>query len=354
MLSSLRVVNFRCWRHLDLSLAAQGGMLVGDNAQGKTSILEAMCVLLRLQSPRTHRLRSLVQLGEPAFGVAGEMAAMTRKLRYDGALRLEVQGTPRETSAQYLDDSGVVVWMGNEDLALIRGGGEGRRRFLDFIGMQWQGSYRRDWTRYRRALRGKNLLLKERHIDEAQVRAYEQVMIEAGEALAQARATLIAELNDLAQQAQLEVGGGREQLRLRYVVAGSLDLVSALGQAREREWRLRQCVVGPHRDDLELQLNGMAASEFASEGQQRTLALALKLAQGRFLENSCGVAPLYLIDDVFGELDPQRRVALLASLPQQSPLWITATSLAWLTAEERAARPWAQYRVADGAVQRVE
>ncbi len=328
-------------------------MLVGDNAQGKTSILEALCVLLRLQSPRTHRLRSLVQVEQSAFGVAGEIGDESRKVRYDGSLRLEVAGAERDTASHYLSDSGVVVWMGNEDLGLVRGGGEARRRFLDFIGMQWQGSYRRDWSRYRRALRGKSLLLKERHIDEAQVSAYEQVMIESGEALARARASLLVDLEVLAQQAQQDVGGGGECLELRYAMAGSLDLAAALSQAREREWRVRQCVVGPHRDDLELRINGLAAGEFASEGQQRTLALALKLAQGRFLENSCGVAPLYLIDDVFGELDPQRRVALLASLPQQSPLWITTTSLGWLTAEERSMRPWAQYRVANHAVQQV-
>ena len=101
-------------------------------------------------------------------------------------------------------------------------------------------------------------------------------------------------------------------------------------QARERESRMRQAVVGPHRDDLALRIQGMPASDFASEGQQRTIALALKLAQGRLLESRGGRAPIYLMDDIFGELDPGRRNALMSHLPPGAQKWITTTSLGWL------------------------
>jgi DNA replication and repair protein RecF len=93
---------------------------------------------------------------------------------------------------------------------------------------------------------------------------------------------------------------------------------------------MRQCVVGPHRDDLSLRLHGMAASDFASEGQQRTLALALKLAQGKLLEQLGGKLPIYLMDDIFGELDPGRRNALMSHLPEKAQKWITTTTLDWL------------------------
>jgi DNA replication and repair protein RecF len=93
---------------------------------------------------------------------------------------------------------------------------------------------------------------------------------------------------------------------------------------------LRQAVVGPHRDDLALRLHGMPAADFASEGQQRTLALALKLAQGKLLESRGGKAPVYLMDDIFGELDPTRRNALMRHLPPLSQKWITTTHLDWL------------------------
>jgi DNA replication and repair protein RecF len=101
-------------------------------------------------------------------------------------------------------------------------------------------------------------------------------------------------------------------------------------QARERETRLRQAVVGPHRDDIALRLHGMPATDFASEGQQRTIALALKLAQGSLLAKRGGKTPIYLMDDIFGELDPGRRNALMAHLPAMAQKWITTTHLDWL------------------------
>jgi DNA replication and repair protein RecF len=126
------------------------------------------------------------------------------------------------------------------------------------------------------------------------------------------------------------VSGRNEPLTLQYLPASGPDLRESMLQAREREMRLRQAVVGPHRDDLQLRLHGMPAADFASEGQQRTIALALKLAQGNLLESLGGKAPLYLMDDIFGELDPGRRNALMSHLPPLAQKWITTTHLGWL------------------------
>ena len=129
---------------------------------------------------------------------------------------------------------------------------------------------------------------------------------------------------------QAAVSGKAEPLTLAYRPAGGTCLRTSLEQARERERRLRQCIVGPHRDDLELRLHGLPAADFASEGQQRTLALALKLAQGTLLEQLGGRLPVYLMDDIFGELDPGRRNALMSHLPAAAQKWITTTTLDWL------------------------
>jgi DNA replication and repair protein RecF len=120
-------------------------------------------------------------------------------------------------------------------------------------------------------------------------------------------------------------------------------------QARERETRLRQAVVGPHRDELDLRLHGMPAADFASEGQQRTLALALKLAQGKLLENRGGKLPIYLMDDIFGELDPGRRNALMSHLPPLAQKWITTTHLDWLR-ETPELEAMARFSVRNGGV----
>jgi DNA replication and repair protein RecF len=325
-------MDFRCFSSLDLEVPEAGAILIGDNAQGKTSILEAICVLVRLHSPRTHRMATLGRIGAKGFGIAGNPWETERQVRHSReGLILKADEEIRPSQSGYLDDGGLVVWMGNEDLELIRGPGEGRRRYLDFLGAQLDADYRRSWSRYRRALRAKNLLLKEGRPRDAEILSYEEILVEHGSHLMQARARLVAELQPLAAEAQCAISGKDEALTLRYLPASGEDLRESMLLARERETRLRQAVVGPHRDDLDLRLHGMPAAEFASEGQQRTLALALKLAQGKLLERRGGKLPLYLMDDIFGELDPSRRNALMNHLPPQAQKWITTTHLDWLT-----------------------
>jgi DNA replication and repair protein RecF len=324
-------MDFRCFGSLDLEAPAAGVILLGDNAQGKTSVLEAICVLIRLHSPRSHRMATLARFGSKGFGVAGDPWGSERRVNHScEGLLLKADDESRTGSNAYLQDGGLVVWMGNEDLDLIRGPGEGRRRYLDFIGAQINPNYRRSWSRYRRALRAKNLLLKDGRPRDAEILSYEEILAEHGTVLMETRARLIEELTPLAADAQRAVSGRDEPLTLHYLPASGPDIRESMLQARERETRLRQAVVGPHRDDLALRLHGMPAAEFASEGQQRTIALALKLAQGRLLEYRGGKAPIYLMDDIFGELDPNRRNALMSHLPPLAQKWITTTHINWL------------------------
>jgi DNA replication and repair protein RecF len=353
VLRSLRLVDFRCFTSLDLEVPAGGVILTGDNAQGKTSILEALCVLVRLHSPRTHRMATLARLGGLGFGIAGDPWGSERQIRHSReGLILSADGENFPSQTQYLADGGLVVWMGNEDLELIRGPGEGRRRYLDFLGAQLDPEYRRAWSRYRRALRAKNLLLKQGRPRDAEIASYEEILIEHGTTLMIARADLVAQLAPHASAAQLTISGKNEPLTLRYLPASGPDLRESILAARERETRLRQAVVGPHRDDLDLRLHGMPAAEFASEGQQRTLALALKLAQGKLLEERGGKLPIYLMDDIFGELDPTRRNALMAYLPPLAQKWLTTTHLGWLS-DTPLPTDIGHLRVSDGQVRSI-
>lgn len=324
-------MDFRCFKTLDIEASEQGAILTGDNAQGKTSILEAICMLVRLQSPRTHRLPTLARHGCPSFGIAGDPWQCERQVRWtkDG-LALQSNGEPCNGKPSYLNDGGLIVWMGNEDLDLIRGPGEVRRRYLDFIGVQINPGYRRAWSRYTRALRAKNILLKDPKPNDTEIRSYEELLVEHGTTLTETRARMVADLAPLVAEAQSHISGNDEALTLHYLPASGPDLRLSILQAREREFRLRQSVVGPHRDDLALRLHGMPAADFASEGQQRTLALALKLAQGKLLESLGLKTPIYLLDDIFGELDPDRRNALMHHLPPHAQKWITTTHLDWL------------------------
>lgn len=327
-------MDFRCFASLSLALPAESVVFVGRNAQGKTSLLEAMCVLVRLHSPRTHRMKQMVRFEGAQFGIAGECWEMERRVGYgrDG-FEMKVDGEECGSQGEYLGSGGLIVWMGNEDLELVRGPGEVRRRYLDFLGSQLGADYRRDLARYRRALKARNFLLKERILDEGQIAAYTALLVEHGQGIQRQRGLMVELLREPVARAQVAVSGREEGVEIGYEPAGGYDLEAAFAQAADQERRQRQTVVGPHRDDVQLGINGLNASQFGSEGQQRTLAIALKLAQGRVLSGETGRMPVYLIDDVFGELDAARRNALMQSLPEDAQRLITTTSLAWMEGE---------------------
>ena len=143
MIGSLRLQNFRCFEALALELPDEGALFVGENAQGKTTLLEAVCVLVRLQSPRCRRLSQLVRMGTAGFGVAGQ--GWEHEWRVESGagpgLDLRRDGESVDSQAAYLAEGGLVVWMGNEDLELVRGPGETRRRYLDFLGRDFYAAF---------------------------------------------------------------------------------------------------------------------------------------------------------------------------------------------------------------------
>ena len=352
MLSSLRLMNFRCFPQLKVDLSGGTTVFIGENAQGKTSILEAVCVLLRLHSPRTHRMGRMVRMGEAGFGVAGRVGDSDLQVRHQpgrgGGTLLACDGVDVPTSRDYLSGGELIVWMGNEDLELVRGPAEARRHYLDFICGQLDARYRRALSRYRRAVKARNFLLKKVRPDEGEIAAYTSLLIEEGAMIQEVRHEVAEGLVAPARDSQKAVSGRDEALQLSYRPSGSLRLPEAFEQAREAELRQRQTVVGPHRDELLIEINGMSAADYASEGQQRTAALALKLAQGALLESRGGRLPLYLLDDIFGELDASRRNALLTHLPRSSQKLITTTSLDWLRELDGVDR----FRVRDATVSR--
>ena len=330
MIESLRLVNFRCFEQASLSLNPAGQVFVGENAQGKTSLLEAVCLLLRLQSPRARTTSQLIRDGAGEFGIAGE--AWGRNLQVRGSrkgLILKAEGSEIPARREYLDESGLVVWMGNEDLDLVRGGGESRRRYLDFIATQIDPGYRYHWSRYGRALKARNRYLKSLPAREGVVMAYTKMLIEHGSEMIRLREELCETLTPRAMENQAGISGAREELAMTYMDRSKGDLEAAFAEVEDSETRRGVTLAGPHRDDLKLTIAGRSAKDFASEGQQRTLALALKLAQGEILRARGEREPVYLIDDVFGELDPQRRNALMSRLPEDAQKLVTTTNLDW-------------------------
>lgn len=329
MLTDLRLADFRCFERLRLEPAPGTNFLIGANAQGKTSILEAACVVARLQSPRTASLAEMVRAGRTGCAVDARVGGTHLHFRYEPPKRsLALDSVAQSGSAEYLRVARV-AWFSNDDMEIVRGSASKRRRALDFLCSQLEPLYLRHLRAYDRALRSRNALLKDGR-PRREIEAFDAPLADHGDFLAAARAEACVALAPLVAQAVRDIGGREEAVGVSYVPGAEGPLLGALAATRGEEARLRQTVAGPHRDDLALALNGMEAARFASEGQQRTLALALKLAQTRHIVARTGQMPLLLIDDVFGELDPDRRRNLLAHLPADSQRLITTTHLGWL------------------------
>lgn len=345
MLTDLLLRDFRCFHECRVALHEDTTLLIGRNAQGKTSLLEAACVLLRLQSPRTSSRVELTRLGASTHLIEGTLAGRRLRCAQSAATRrLALDGAVCGKSADYLAASGLVVWMDHRDMNLLRGGAEHRRRHLDFAASQIFPDYLHALRSYERALRGRNHVLKrDAAIAWRQADAFAHVMAGHAQVLHARRAQLAAAMQPHAAAVHHDLSSGAEAMVLAFAPGWQGEnLADELAARREEESRTRLTCAGPHRDDLTLSLNGLDASTYASEGQQRSAALALKTAQARVLEDAAGRPPLLLLDDIFGELDAHRRRALLRLLPTGTQKIITTTSLDW---SGEAAIPGAIYQV---------
>lgn len=329
MLAELRLRNFRCFESLGLELAPGFNFFIGRNGEGKTSILEAACVLLRLQSQRSSTLGPVVRFGEKSFAVFGRSENHLLEFHYSPLRRkVALDQVEQRPLDEYLR-LGRVVSFANTDIELVRGGSEARRRYLDFLATQIDPLYRPALRAYERALRSRNALLKSPHPRLREIAAYDVPLLEQGARLGAMRARLVERLAPLAAEAHRQISAARETLLLRFSPGNGEDFAGELANSRPQETRLRQTIVGPHRDDIDLLVETKPANQYASEGQQRTVALALKIAQSRIFSMEEGTPPLLLIDDVFGELDPGRRHALLEHLPPDGQKLVTATTMQW-------------------------
>lgn len=331
MLTALRLRNFRCYDTLRWEIPAEGAVLIGGNAQGKTSLLEALCFALTLHTPRAARLDRLARHGCDHFGLSLDTDGGTRRLLWEKRkLAMSVNGAERRDYADYLADAAPVAWLGNSDRELVSGPAEKRRAFLDFLGAQWHPAYRSALQAYRKALKSRNALLRHPRRSRAALDSYAALLVRHGAVLTTLRLQLLELLRPHTAHHHRSISSGQETPGLAYLPSTDQPLAEALERCLDADERAGFTTVGPHRDDMLLSIGGLSAAEFASEGQQRTLATSLLLAQATLLQEETGQAPILLIDDIFGELDPARRMALLAALPAEAQLFITTTHLDWM------------------------
>lgn len=347
-LAHLRLRDFRNYARLDADFEPGFHLLLGGNAQGKTNILEAIYLLATLRSFRGVGGAQMTRHGVKGHFVGARVVGQRGhdiKLYWSVAERkLSLDARPVKKLSDYLGTLRAVVFC-TEDLLLVKGTGRGRRRFLDLLLAQTHGPYLPLLQRYAAALRSRNSLLKQRAPDEAALDSFTKELIAAGQELIRLRRELIPRISPLARLAFRRIAAdAAEELRLDYHPGVKADFLVELGKSRERERAFRSTLVGPHRDDLRLLINDQPAAQFASEGQKRTLALALKMAQAEYLTGIHGTPPVLLIDDVMGELDAKRRAGLLPLLERadhaRGQVFMTCTAESWPTELGARLRRW--------------
>lgn len=335
-LEQLRIYRFRNYAEQSVEFGRGINVVGGRNAQGKTNLLEAVATLLLTRSPRASTAADVVawQSDEALVEArilrpAADRTLAVRFRRDPASGRVTrtatVDGSPRP--ARDLLGLCPVVLFWPEDLQLVKAGPEGRRRLLDVVLSQLDARAAADLLRYRHVLEQRNALLRQLRAgigSAASLEGFTRELVASGARIQVARAELVRALVPHGREALAQIGGG-EELGLRYVPDGGMDpeagrddaeaaLLATLGRRREEEIARGATLAGPHRDDLELLIGSRPARTAASQGQQRSIVLALKLAEVRHIAARAGVMPVLLLDDVLSELDPHRRRDLLAGL----------------------------------------
>ncbi len=342
-LQRLQLRQFRNIDALDLTLETSRLLVVGRNGEGKSNLLEGVELLTSLRSHRCSSDRDLIGWGRPACrlqGTTGEGDELELELRRSGGRQARRNG---RVLTRQLDLIGPLRCVGFSalDLDLVRGEPSQRRQWLDRVVLQLEPLYAELLSRYGRLLRQRSQLLRRALAGNqrlALLDAFDQQMAVVGIRLHRRRRRALKRLEPLAAAWQRRLGGSQEALRLHYRSGSLLEgeeaeepwrlaLLDQLRAQRSEEERLGQCLVGPHRDEIELLLAEVMARRYGSAGQHRTLVLALKLAELELVQQVVGQPPLLLLDDVLAELDPGRQQLLLEAVGEGHQCLVSATHL---------------------------
>ena len=330
-IDKLTLDGWRNYRRQTLDFDGSCNVIYGENAQGKTNLLEAMVYLSCGKSPRAHGDRELIGFDRQEASVTAQLLSRERAFTTDIQLfrgkrrKMTVNGVPAKTNAA-LSDVLHTVFFCPEDLFLIRAGAAERRRFMDLSLCQLRPRYAEALAEYGRLYEHKTRILRdsEEHPQLLEMLPeFNERLCRVGAVLIGYRARFCASLAEYARQAHFECSGEKEELTLLYRTVKTVEdpfapqeqICEALRRHQEAhlaaERASRLCLSGPHKDDVEVLINGRSARQYGSQGQVRTAALSLKLAEREIHKNAAGEYPVMLLDDVLSELDPRRQEYVL-------------------------------------------
>lgn len=356
IVTRLELVDFRNYGEASFTFDPGITAVVGRNGQGKTNLAEALAYLSTLDSFRGAPTEALIRVGADSAVVRatvrdddGRESLVELELSRQGRSRVQVNRQRLQRTRDLLGTVRVTVFS-PDDLEMVKGGPGERRRFLDDALVALHLKYDAIRLELDRVLKQRNTLLKQANgrLDEAAtvtLDVWDARFAEVGDQLGRARATLVERVGPMVHEAYEQLAGSATPIEVRYEPTWRQQgLADALAEARRDDVRRGVSTVGPHRDDIELFVNGLPARTHASQGEQRTLALALRLGTHRLVTERVGSTPVLVLDDVLSELDEGRCAALLGHLPAGQVVLTTAGPL------PEAAHPDATVRIDRGMV----
>lgn len=345
-LKELKLRHFRNYSDVEVTFSPSINVLLGNNAQGKTNMLEAIYVLALTRSHRTSNNRDLINWQSESAQVYGEIEKElgTTKLEIDlgkKGKKAKVNHLEQAKLSSYVGELNVILFA-PEDLSIVKGAPTIRRRFMDMEFGQMSNQYLYNNAQYRKILKQRNNYLKQLQMKEAKDELYLDVLSDQlaayGAKIIFQRLELLEKLQGWAANIHSGISQDKEVLKFKYVCAlkkkdqSSVDdiyqaLTDLFAENKQKEIRQGSTLYGPHRDDLQFIINGKDVSTFGSQGQQRTSALSVKLAEIDLMKEETNEYPVLLLDDVLSELDDNRQTHLLKSIQNKVQTFLTTTSL---------------------------
>ena len=347
-LKNLKITNFRNYSAAELDFSAATNVLIGENAQGKTNLLEAIYVLALTRSQRTNNDHELIKIGQPFAVIKGELLTRTGAVKFEITLNnkgktAKINQLEQAKLSQYVGKMNVVLFA-PEDLLLVKGSPNVRRKFIDMEFGQIDSHYLYDLGQYKVVLKQRNRYLKQLQ----QKKATDLLLLDVlsdqlaafGAEIIVKRIEFLEKLSAFADQLQQKITQQKEQLVLKYdsslftesAPQKNVDqlyqlLKNKYASNREKEIFQGNTLFGPHRDDFKFLVNQQNVQLYGSQGQQRTAALAVKLAEVDLIKQQIGEYPILLLDDVFSELDGKRQTNLLRVFEQKVQIFLTTPSM---------------------------
>lgn len=344
-LRKLSVKQYRNYEKLELNTDSNVNIFLGPNAQGKTNLLEAIYVLALTKSHRTFQDKELIGWNYDSAYITAELerkygSCSLELLISNKGKKVKLNGLEQRKLSQFIGALNVVMFA-PEDLEIVKGSPGVRRRFMDMEIGQVHPGYLHDLSQYQKALQQRNNMLKSSFgttLDPHMLAVWDEQLVQYGVKIIKKRQNFIKKLQIWAAQLHADITDDREQLRVEYAPSFPVSPESdetvlfeqfmvKLSQIKDQEMRRGSTLAGPHRDDLNFYINDKEVQTYGSQGQQRTTALSLKLAELELMYEEVGEYPLLLLDDVLSELDEYRQTKLIQTFQSKIQTFITTTGL---------------------------